>query len=115
MKSILQVLLGVLLVVSVGCDVINNRANFQVSVSNRLSNTLTIYANGVDIGEVGPGRAEAFILKLRTADSSYTGPTATAYVTFAGRDVVTGKLSREKRVTLTEDRPRNVEFNTSDF
>jgi hypothetical protein len=105
----------ILAFVSVGCDAVRGLAEFHVSVSNRLSNTITVYANGMDIGAVGPGRADAFILKLKIVSGGFTGPTSSARATFAARDVVTGKLSREKPMILYEDQPLNVEFNPYDF
>lgn len=113
MKKLLWVL--VFLAFSSGCDALKGVADFHISISNRNSNTIMVYGNGIELGPVGPGRADAFIMKLELSGGGYTSPSSRAFAIFAARDVVTGKLSSEKRVTLTEGRPENIEFNTKDF
>ncbi len=103
---------------SVGCDKIKGLADFEVSVSNRLNHTILFYANGEEQGEIGPNRAQAFTLKLKTIETgggTFTSPSSSAAVTFAARDVVSMKLSRERKETIYQDRPKNVEFTVADF
>jgi hypothetical protein len=117
MNRYLGVLAGVLLVLLSGCDRIHGLDDFQISVSNRTVNTLLIYVNGMEQGQVGAGRAEAFVVKVKKINSNYTytEPSSTALLTVVARDLVTMRLSREKQFYTSDDRSKNVEFNPTDF
>ncbi len=115
MRKVMMVLLTLATVTLGGCDAMKGLADFQVSASNRTDHTLMFYANGVEQGEVLAGRARAFVIKMPATDNGVSSATPTTQATFAARDVVTGKLSQEKRAYLSRDRPENIEFSPRDF
>ena len=95
-------------------------ADFPVSVGNRTANTIRVYANGREVGDVGAGRTAPFSVSLRTINTGIlagytTTPTAQAQVAFAARDLTTGLLSTGKNPTVFQDHPINVEFTAADF
>jgi hypothetical protein len=91
-----------------GCHVFPN--DFPVAVGNRTASTVTVFANGEPIGQVGSNQTATF-----TIDLSVTGKTAVdaignpispapiAQATFTARDNATGILSAGAATTLIHD------------
>src|SRR5262245_33060961 len=91
-----------------GCHVFPD--DFPVAVGNRTGSTVTVFANGAQIGEVASNQTATF-----TVDLSPTGKTAVdaignpispapiAQATFTARDNATGILSAGAATTLIHD------------
>jgi len=91
-----------------GCEVFPS--DFPVAVGNRTASTVTVFANGEQLGEVGSNQTATF-----TVDLSPTGKTSVdaignpispapiAQATFTARDNSTGVLSAGAATTLIHD------------
>ena len=92
----------------VGCDLFHS--DFDIAVGNRTANTVSIFANGGKIGEVGSNLTATFTVEetpigRTTIDSagSPTSPRPVAQVTFSAQDMTTGVLSAGVAATLVKD------------
>jgi hypothetical protein len=90
-----------------GCDLFHS--DFDVAVGNRTANTVSIFASGGKIGEVGSNLTATFTVEessigRTTIDSagSPTSPIPVAQVTFAAQDMTTGVLSAGVATTLVK-------------
>ena len=102
------------LVILSGCS----HADFEVAIGNRTADTIKVFANGTEMGDVGAGKTASFNVSLRTVNSGPGygfAPSEQAQVTFSAEDLKTGKLSQAKNWAVSQDRPAYVEFNTWDF
>jgi hypothetical protein len=91
-----------------GCDLFHT--DFDIAVGNRTANTVSIFANGGKLGDVGSNLTATFTLEERstsrtTIDSagSPTSPRPVAQVTFSAQDMTTGRLSAGVATTLVKD------------
>jgi len=91
-----------------GCNLF--RSNFDVAVGNRTANSVSIFANGGKIGEVGSNLTASFTVDesptgRTTIDSagSPTSPIPVAQVTFSAQDMTTGALSAGVAATLVQN------------
>jgi hypothetical protein len=86
-----------------GCDLFH--ADFQIAVGNRTANTVSIFANGGNIGEVGSNLTVAFTVKESPTGNvgSPSSPIPVAQVTLSARDMTTGALSAGVPATLVKD------------
>jgi len=86
-----------------GCDLFH--ADFSVAVGNRMANTVSVFANGQQIGEVGANRTATFTVEQSTSGSvgNPASPAPAAQVTFSARDTTTGVLSAGATATLVKD------------
>jgi Putative binding domain, N-terminal len=89
------------------CDVFHS--DFDVAVGNRTANTVSVFANGGKIGEVGSNQTTAFTLEEsptgQTTIDSTGGPTSpipVAQVTVSVQDMTTGVLSAGVATTLVK-------------
>jgi hypothetical protein len=85
-------------------------SDFDVAVGNRTANTVSIFANGGKIGEVGSNLTATFTVDesptgRTTIDSagSPTSPIPVAQVTFSAQDMMTGALSAGVPATLVQN------------
>ena len=85
-------------------------SDFDIAVGNRTANTVSVFANGEKIGEVGSNLTTTFTLEesptgRTTIDSagSPTSPIPVAQVTFSAQDMTTGVLSAGVAATLVKD------------
>jgi Putative binding domain, N-terminal len=93
----------------VGCDLAHS--DFDIAVGNRTANTVSIFANGGKIGDVGSNLTATFTVEEtpmgRTTIDSSGSPTSpgpiVAQVTFSARDMTTGVLSAGVAATLVKD------------
>ena len=90
------------------CDLFHS--DFDIAVGNRTANTVSVFANGGKIGEVGSNLTTTFTLEESptghtTIDStgSPTSPIPVAQVTFSAQDMTTGVLSAGVAATLVKD------------
>ncbi len=90
------------------CDLFH--ADFDIAVGNRTANTVSVFANGKKIGEVGSNLTTAFTVEesstgRTTIDSvgAPTSPIPVARVAFSARDMTTGVLSAAVAATLVKD------------
>jgi PKD domain len=99
-----------------GCG--SSVSDFPVSIGNRTTFPITVFANGSAVGNVGPGQVGSFSLEfLRpTGEATETplgnliSPTPVADVTFSARELNTGALSPAQTVRLVQHYVSNVEF-----
>jgi BACON domain-containing protein len=91
-----------------GCHLFPN--DFPVAVGNRTAGTVTVFANGAQIGEVGSNQTATFTIDLsptgKTAVDAIGNPIAPvpiAQATFTARDTATGILSAGAATTLIHD------------
>jgi hypothetical protein len=91
-----------------GCDLFHS--DFDVAVGNRTASTVSIFANGGKIGEVGSNLTATFTVEEsptgRTAIDSAGSPTSpipVAEVTFSAQDMTTGALSAGVAATLVRN------------
>ncbi len=109
---------GLALAVSlVGCDLFHS--DFDIAVGNRTANTVSIFANGGKIGDVGSNLTASFTVEEtpigRTTTIDATGsPTSpgpiAAQVTFSARDMTTGALSAGVAATLVKNTTTYVDI-----
>ena len=93
----------------VGCDLFHS--DFDIAVGNRTANTVSIFANGGKIGDVGSNLTATFTVEEtpigRTTIDSAGSPTSprptVAQVTFSAQDMTTGVLSAGVAATLVKD------------
>src|SRR5262245_35040704 len=90
------------------CHVFPN--DFPVAVGNRTASTVTVFANGDPIGEVGSNQTATFTIDLsptgKTAVDAIGNPISPAPIaqaTFTARDMATGVLSAGAATTLIHD------------
>jgi BACON domain-containing protein len=101
-------LLGAGLAIAVllaGCHIFPD--NFPVAVGNRTASTVTVFANGGPIGEIGSNQTATFSIDLsptgKTAVDAIGNPISPAPIasaTFTARDNTTGVLSAGAATTL---------------
>jgi len=91
-----------------GCHVFPN--DFPVAVGNRTASTVTVFANGQQIGEVGSNQTGTFTIDLAPTGKTTTdaignpiAPAPIAQATFTARDNATGILSAGAATTLIHD------------
>jgi hypothetical protein len=90
-----------------GCDLFHSE--FDIAVGNRTPSTVSIFANGGKIGEVGSNLTATFTVEEdpigRTIDAAGnpTSPRPVAQVTFSAQDLTTGLLSAGAPATLVKD------------
>jgi hypothetical protein len=91
-----------------GCGLFHS--DFNIAVGNRTANTVSIFANGGKIGDVGSSLTATFTVQesltgRSTIDSagSPTSPIPVAQVTFSAKDITTGALSAGVAATLVKD------------
>ena len=91
-----------------GCHLFPN--DFPVAVGNRTTSTVTVFANGAPIGEVGSNQTGTFTVDLSptgktTVDAigNPIAPAPIAQATFTARDSATGILSAGAATTLIHD------------
>ena len=93
----------------VGCNLFHS--DFDIAVGNRTANTVSIFANGGKVGDVGSNLTATFTVEEtpmgRTTIDSTGSPTSpgpiAAQVTFSARDMTTGALSAGVAATLVKD------------
>ena len=92
----------------VGCNLFHS--DFDVAVGNRTANTVSIFANGGKLGEVGSNLTASFTVEetpigptTSGSAGSPTSPGPIARVTFSARDMTTGVLSAGVAATLVKD------------
>jgi hypothetical protein len=90
-----------------GCDL--THSDFDIAVGNRTANTVSVFANGERVGDVGSNLTATFTVEEtpigRTAIAATTpsSPGAIAQVTFSAQDMTTGALSAGVTTTLVKD------------
>jgi hypothetical protein len=91
-----------------GCELFHS--DFDIAVGNRTASTVSIFANGGKIGEVGSNLTATFTVEEsptgRTAIDSAGSPTSpipVAQVTFSAQDMTTGALSAGVAATLVRN------------
>ena len=84
-----------------GCDLFHS--GFPVAVGNRTANTVSVFANGQRIGDVGSNLVATFSVDVSGSLGKQTSPTPVAQVTFSARDMTTGMLSAATAATLVGD------------
>jgi hypothetical protein len=91
-----------------GCDLFHT--DFDVAAGNRTANTVSIFANGGKIGDVGSNQTATFTLEERSVSRSTidatgnpTSPRPIAQITFSAQDTTTGLLSAGVATTLVKD------------
>jgi uncharacterized protein YcfL len=111
----LVMLMGVAIML-VGCDPYNTE-RFLVSVANRTENTLEVYFDGLPSTElVEAGTPKQFEVHALVGCGSITSTcNEQSTVRVFARDLVTEKLSREKKVTVNKKSVASVVFEPRDF
>lgn len=86
-----------------GCNLFH--ADFPIAVGNRMANTVSVFANGQQVGEVGSNLTATFAIEQSLSGSlvNQGTPTPVAQVTFSARDMTTGVLSAGASATLFKD------------
>jgi hypothetical protein len=86
-----------------GCGLFHS--DFSIAVGNRMANTVSVFANGQQVGEVGSNLTATFALEQSVSGSAVNqgSPTPVAQVTFSARDMTTGVLSAGASATLLKD------------
>jgi hypothetical protein len=91
-----------------GCNLFH--ADFDIAVGNRTANTVSVFANGGKIGDVGSNLTATFTLEetpigRNTIDSTGNpvSPRPITQVTFSAQDLATGVLSAGVAATLVKD------------
>lgn len=86
-----------------GCDLFHS--DFDIAVGNRTANTVSIFANGGKIGDVGSNLTATFTVEETPigASASSVSPGPIAQVTFSAKDMTTGVLSAGVAATLVKD------------
>jgi hypothetical protein len=83
-----------------GCDLFHS--DFPIAVGNRTANTVSVFANGQRIGDVGSNLIATFSVDVSSSVGT-TSPTPVTQVTFSARDMTTGILSAGAAATLVKD------------
>src|SRR6185503_10014571 len=88
-----------------GCEVFPS--DFPVAVGNRTASTVTVFANGEQLGEVGSNQTATFTIDLSPTGKTNVdtignpiSPAPIAQATFTARDNATGILSAGAAATL---------------
>jgi len=86
-----------------GCGLFHS--DFPVAVGNRMANTVSVFANGQEIGDVGSNLTATFAVEQAPSGSpaNPTSPTPVNQVTFSARDTTTGALSAGATAILVKD------------
>jgi hypothetical protein len=86
-----------------GCGLFHS--DFPVAVGNRMATTVSVFANGQEIGEVGSNLTATFAVEQSPSGSlaNPTSPAPVSQVTFSARDTTTGALSAGATATLVKD------------
>ena len=86
-----------------GCGLF--QSDFPIAVGNRMANTVSLFANGQKVGEVGSNLTATFSLEQSLSGSvvNQGSPTPVTQVTFSARDMTTGVLSAGASATLLKD------------
>jgi hypothetical protein len=86
-----------------GCDLFHS--DFPIAVGNRMASTVSVFANGQEIGEVRSNLTATFNIEQSVSGSvgNQASPTPVAQVTFSARDTTTGVLSAAASATLVKD------------
>jgi hypothetical protein len=84
-----------------GCDLFHS--GFPVAVGNRTANTVSVFANGQSLGDVGSNLVATFSLDVSGSFGTPTSQKPVAQVTFSARDTTTGMLSAGTAATLVAD------------
>src|SRR5262249_45230869 len=86
-----------------GCGLFHS--DFPIAVGNRMANTVSVFANGQKVGEVGSNLTATFAIEQSLSSSvvNQGSPTPVAQVTFSARDMTTGVLSAGASATLLKD------------
>jgi hypothetical protein len=91
-----------------GCHVFPN--DFPLAVGNRTGGTVTVFANGKQVGEVGSSQTATFTIDLSPTGKTNVdaignpiSPAPIAQATFTARDNATGILSAGAAATLIHD------------
>lgn len=94
-------------------------SDFPVIVVNRTANMIEVLANGSFVGQVPNGQSVTFKIHLPETNANVftngVAPTPQADVVFTAKDVKTGLISTTKNVTLAQNPPTYLTFNTTDF
>jgi hypothetical protein len=105
--SLLAAVLGIAVLLA-GCHLFPN--DFPIAVGNRTASTVTVFANGAQVGEVGSNQTGTFTVDLSptgktTVDAigNPIAPAPIAQATFTARDNATGILSAGAATTLIHD------------
>ena len=99
-----------------GCGLDGYDSDFPVTVGNRATNTIAVFANGKEMGNVGAGGLGSFTVRLRENGSyGYQTDSPSTQVTFSARDLTTGKLSISKAAIIFVDPPTRIDFTDGDF
>jgi len=96
-------LAAVLTLALAGCNLFHS--DFPIAVGNRMANTVSVFANGQNVGEVGSNLTATFAVEQSVSGSvvNQGSPTPVAQVTFSARDMTTGVLSAGASATLVKD------------
>jgi len=99
---------GLAIAVLAGCHVFPN--DFPLAVGNRTGGTVTVFANGKQLGEVGASQTATFTIDLSPTGKTNVdtignpiSPAPIAQATFTARDNATGILSAGVATTLIHD------------
>ena len=86
-------LAAVLTLALAGCGLFHS--DFPVAVGNRMANTVSVFANGQKIGDVGSNLTATFAVEesLSGSTANPASPAPVAQVTFSAQDMTTGALS----------------------
>jgi hypothetical protein len=91
-----------------GCDFF--KSDFDIAVGNRTASTVSFFANGAKLGDVGSNGTATFTVEEtpigRTTIASTETPTSAkpiTQVTFSAQDITTGRLSAGVAATLVKD------------
>jgi PKD repeat protein len=99
-----------------GCGFNGYKSDFPVVVGNRTASTITVFANGTEMGNVAAGGIGSFSVRLRENGSyGYQTDSPSTQVTFSARDLTTGKLSVPKGAIIFQDPPTVIDFTDADF
>ena len=86
-----------------GCGLFHS--DFPVAVGNRMANTVSVFANGQKIGDVGSNLTATFAVEesLSGSVANPASPAPVAQVTFSAQDMTTGALSAGSTALLAKD------------
>jgi len=106
-KTSLLVTALMLAVSLAGCDL--THSDFDIAVGNRTANTVSVFANGEKVGDVGSNLTATFTVeetpigRSAIAATAPSSPGTIAQVTFSAQDMTTGALSAGVTATLVTD------------
>lgn len=102
-----------LLLLLFGCD--GCKTNFPVTISNRTSDPIDVYAAGDHLGTVPPNSIQNFNIEALSEGGSSSQSWDYASVDFIFRNVNSGKVSRTFHQTLRENETETIEVEEDDF